>query len=146
MSLTLNPNIEALVGTWLRDHPDVSVLGARVAGKTPDTTTAPWVRVTLIAAIDSESSSIEYLIAYVLQLDCYAGKLAQDNHNGQAEARTLKATVRAVLKDMQGRNIGGAIVTDVRFDGDARLPDDAMEPARERYVLTAMVRAHGVPA
>lgn len=144
MTLTVIPNIEALVGTWLREHPDVSVLGTRVAGKTPDTTTAPWVRVTLLAAVDS--TSVEYLIAYTLQLDCYAGKLAQDAHTGQAEAQRLKSSVRAVLKDMQGRDIGGAIVTEVRFDGDARLPDDAMEPVRERYVLTAMVRAHAIQA
>lgn len=144
MSLSLAPNVEALIGTWLREHPDVSTLGARVAGTTPATTTAPWVRVTLLDARDSDASSIEYFVQYMLQLDCYAGKAAQDAHAGQAEAWQLKATVRAALKDMQGRSYPGAIVTEVRFNGDARLPDTSMEPARERYVLTVMIRAHGL--
>lgn len=146
MTLILAPNIEALVGTWLREHPEVSVLGARVAGATPATTTAPWVRVTLLGARDSRDSSIEWFVDYILQLDCYAGKAAQDSHNGQAEAWQLKATVRAALKDMQGRSFTDAVVTDVTFSGDARLPDTAMEPARERYVLTVTVSAHGLQA
>lgn len=146
MSIAVIPDCEALAGGWLREHPDIAAMGARVAGSTPRSMTAPWVRVTQLVATDSASSGIEHLIDYTLQLECYAGEAAQSAFTGQAEASLLSRRVRAVLKGMEGVQADGVVVTRVAFSGDARLPDTALEPARERYVLTAEVMLHAVPA
>lgn len=142
MSIAIAPNIEALVGGWLREHEAIAALGARVAGKTPDKMMAPWIRVTLLTQDDDPRSAREYLFTNLLQLDCYAGKTAMDAHDGQMEAWTLKANARAVLKTMQGEAADGVVVTRVRFTGDGRFPDTTMEPARERYILTVEITAH----
>lgn len=141
-ALPILPNVEAIIGKHLREHPDVAALGVNVAGETPKKTTKPWVRVTLLNAADSPASGIEWLINSWLQLDCYAGKQATDDFDGQAEAHLVKATCRAVLKAMEGRTIDGIVITEVQFVGDRRLPDTEMEPARERYILMVTVRAH----
>ncbi len=62
------------------------------------------------------------------------------------QAWQVKATSRAVLKLRQGTAADGVVVTRVRFVGDTRLPDTSMEPARERYALTAEVMFHALPA
>jgi hypothetical protein len=146
VTLAVLPNIEAIVGSILRTHSDIAALGANVAGRTPATTTGPWIRVTLMAATDSTSSQIERLVQYVIQLECFAGKAATDSFVGQAEAWGLKAATRAVLKSIEGTITGGAVITEVTFLGDSRIPDTTMEPARERYILLVAIRAHGVSA
>lgn len=146
MTLTLAPNIEALIGGWLRTDSAITALGAHVGGRTPDSAMRPWIRVTLLAARSHPTISREHLIEYVVQLDCFAGKTATDDHVGQTEAWTLKASARAILASVEGQALDGIVVTQVRFDGDARLPDTTMEPVRERYVLTVTVRAHAVSA
>ncbi len=140
------PLAEALVGDWLREHPDVVALDANVASKTPRSTVKPWVRVTQLDAADSPRGQHEHLIEYLLQLDCYAGKQATDDHIGPMQAASLAGAVRAVLKAQQGQQRDGVVVTSVRFVGHARLPDEAMEPARERVVLTVAVMMHALPA
>jgi hypothetical protein len=144
MTLTVLPNIEAIVGTVLRTHPDIAALGVNVAGRTPATTTGPWIRVTLIATLDSATSQIEHLVQYVVQVECFAGKTATDSFTGQAEAWNLKAAARAVLKSTEGTTVAGAVITQVTFSGDSRIPDTSMEPARERYILVVEIRAHAV--
>lgn len=146
MTLTLAPNIEALVGKWLREHPNIVTLGATVSGGTPSTLMAPWVRVTLLAANDNATAKREYLIDHMLQLDCYAGKTASDAHTGQAEAFMVKQTARAILTSYTGQLRDGVVITDVRVIGDARVPDTAMEPARERYIMTIGIVCHAVSA
>lgn len=142
----MSVNIEALVGEWLREHPDVQTLGAHVGGRTPDNAMRPWVRVTLLAATDHPRVHREYLLEYTLQIECYAGKTATDDHAGQAEAWALRTAARQILHSVEGQALDGVVVTQVRFSGDARLPDTTMEPARERYVLTVAIRAHALPA
>lgn len=144
MSLTTIPNIEALLATWLGDHAEIVALDARVAGTLPKTEsmTRPWVRVTLLDPQDSSRSSIEYLMNYMVQLDCYAGATAMRTHVGQQEAWDLVSTVRAILKDRRGMAGNGVVVTDVRFPGMSRIPDTDFDPARERYILTAEIMVH----
>lgn len=140
MSLALIPDCERLIGSWLRDHPDIEALQAKVAGTVPSDTKLPFVRVTQLddRAVDEIS---DRLIEYMVQLDCYAGSTAQLNHQGQAEASTLSRTVRAALLDMVGVR-DGATVTGVRFVSNPRVPDAAFEPARERFIRTVIVWAH----
>lgn len=140
------PDVEALVGGWLTASPLITGMDARVAARTPDSMTRPWVRVTLLTAEDDPASQVEYLVDYGLQLDCYAGSTSMAAYTGRAEAGLLARRVRAVLKAQQGVSADGVVVTRVRFPGFARLPDTAYEPARERYVITVEVLAHALPA
>lgn len=136
------PDAEEIVGAYLRDHPEVEELGARVAGKTPSSQTAPWVRLFLLDA-PTRSGTVDHLIEFFLQLDCYAGQEAQTAHRAQAEASLLARTVRAALKDMPEAALD-AVVTGVEVNGFRRDPDsDGFEPARERFIVTALVWMHG---
>jgi hypothetical protein len=141
VALTLTPDAELIVGTFLRDHPAIEALNARVAGSVPSNTSRPWVRIHQLddPAVDETS---DHLIEYMLQLDCYAGSAAMDAHSGQAEASALSRTVRAVLKEMQGQTIDGAVVSGIRFVSNPRIPDEAFEPARERFARTVIVWMH----
>lgn len=143
MALQTLPDVEALVGGWLTAHPDITALNARIAARTPDSMTRPWVRVTLLAG-DDVVGGREYLTDFTLQLDCYAGETAMSAHAGRQEAWRLVSAARAVLKGVEGSQRDGVVVTRVAFPGHARLPDTAYEPARERYVLTVDVMLHAV--
>lgn len=144
MSIVVLPDIEALVGTWLRDHPDLQSLNVRVAGATPSSMTGPWIRVTKLGSPDVGASQSRYLIDHTLQLDCYAGSTAMQAFAGQARASLVARRARAILEAKQGQQIDGVVVTRVRCVGDPRLPDTTFEPAMERYVLTMDVMAHAV--
>jgi hypothetical protein len=142
VSIQIIPDAEALIGAWLREHADLEALGARVAGRTPNSTTMPWIRVTQLDATPITRARTEHVIDYMIQLDCYAGKQATDDFTGQAEASTLARTARAVLKALEGTVADGVTVSRVRFTTHLRAPDMDMEPARERYVLTAEILMH----
>lgn len=145
MSIPVLPDIEALAGAWLRDHPDLLSLNVRVAGSTPSSMTGPWIRVTLLTDPDVGTSQAEHLIDYTLQLDCYAGSVAMQAFAGQARASLVSRRARAILKARQGVQDDGVVVTSVRSTR-SRLPDTTFEPAMERYVLTVDLMAHAVPA
>lgn len=142
MTLAVIPDAEALVGAWLRDHDDLTALGARVAGRTPNTTTMPWIRVTQLDATPIARSGLEHVIDYMVQLDCYAGADAMADFAGQAEASIVARTARAVLKDLEGTTADGVVVTRVAFTTHLRAPDADMEPARERVILTCLLMMH----
>jgi len=148
MSLPVIPDVEVLAGAWLREHPDIQAFDARVAGRTPSPAAQrkPWIRLTQFDANDDEVASIEHLIDYLLQLDCYAGEDAMKAHTGQAEASALARAARAVLKAQQGRARDGVVISKVTFQGMPRIPDADFEPARERVILTATIRLHALPA
>jgi hypothetical protein len=133
------PDGEALVIGWLDGHDDVQALDAQIVSQTPDEDdrAQPWVRVTQLDATPEANSRPEHLIEFMLQFDCYTGAT-----NLQEDASTLNRTVRAALKDLEGRTVDGAVVTCVRVTSNFRLPDTDLEAARERYVLTADVYAH----
>jgi hypothetical protein len=141
--ITTLPDVEALVGGWLTSHPDIAAMNARVAARTPDLMTRPWVQITLLVA-DDVVRGLDHLVDFTLQLDCYAGETAQAAFTGRLEAWLLASRVRAVLRSKEGTQGGGVVVTRVAVPGHARLPDTAYEPARERYVLTVDVMLHAV--
>ena len=117
-------------------------LDARVAPRTPDSTSKPWIRVTVIDDGDSTVGH-DHLIEYMVQLDCYAGNTAMAAHTAQAEASLLYRTARAVLKAKEGMQVDSVVVTSVECRG-TRVPDTSAEPARERFIATATVMAHAV--
>jgi len=127
------PDAEAIVASYLREE-----IGERVVGKTPSDISTPWVRITQLDAVNESSSRPERLVDFILQLDCFAGN---EIEGAQEEASDLARAVRAALAGMEGPQDGG-VVTGVRFAGMPRVPDDSIEPARERYALTAHVYMH----
>ena len=134
------PDIEQLVGDWLRTDPTITALVAgRVVGRTPDDTTDAWARVTLIDDRQVAGSSVLHLVDALIQIDCYAGDL--DRGHAKEEARDLAAAVRARLHDMPGVH-GAAVVTDVSNLALRPSPDPDLTPARERYIVTANLFAH----
>lgn len=137
MALPVILDGEALVGGWLREHPDVMALDARVAGRTPDAMTAPWVRVTQLDARALERSGMDHWIDYTIQLDCYAGSDAMRAFDGQATANLLGATTRAVLKATEGTTTDDAVIARVAFSTHMRAPDTTTEPAMERVIIVA---------
>jgi hypothetical protein len=139
MTVLTIPDAEQIVGKLLREHPDVMAINARVASRLPTSFKTPWVRVTQLDAINVTNGPVEYLIEFFLQFDCYAG---EGNQNPQLEASSLSRIVRAVLHGMPQADIQDVVVTQVIFTSHARIPDESMEPARERYVLDAEVRLH----
>jgi hypothetical protein len=138
-ALALIPDAPAILGVRLREHPAVIELGARVAGQIPKSFTKPWVKVTQLDALNVTGGQPEHLISFLIQFDCYAGSEA---NNAQAQASLLGRTIRAVLHDLTEQDIDGVVITSVGFTSDARIPDEAFEPARERVVLDADVRMH----
>jgi len=133
--MALIPDGERLVSRYLREHAAIDALGARVVGKTPDSTSTSWVRVTQLDAGQGPSPS-DRLVPFYFQFDCYAGA-----EGGQPEANTLGRTIRAALTEMSGTYADGT-VSGAKINGDGRIPDGDFEPARERRVLTATVWAH----
>lgn len=137
MTLTLIPDLEASAGTWLRDHPAIVTLDARVSGAIPKSFTRPWVKIVQLQATPEPNTTVEHLIVYLLQLDCYAGDTP---NTGQAQANLLARTVRAALHEWSGNT--DLTVTAVRTTGDARIPDETFDPWRERRILTVQIWAH----
>lgn len=130
----LSPYIEKIVSDFLRSHDTIEALGARVVGKTPESTDTPWVRVTQLGGLDEDVAG--HFVSYLIQLDCYAGA-----DGGQPEANLLQRTVRAALTEIAGVH-GDAVVSGARVVNAARVPDDDFEEARERFILTVETWAH----
>lgn len=141
--LPLLPDMETLLTGWLRNHADIATLDARVATSTPSKMTRPWIRVTKIDANDDERSLLEQLVAYTFQIDSYSGSNAMAVSAGSMTAWRLSATARAVLHAMKGTVANGVTISQVRFTTDRSIPDEAFEPAMERYVLVVEIKAHG---
>lgn len=140
----MTPDVEQLVGDWLRASLGImAIVGTRVVGRTPQDTTEPWVRVSLLDDRPAGNSRGLHLINALVQIDCYAG--ATERGYAQEDAFDLARLVRGRLNDMPGTH-GADVVTTVREPGIARMPDTDLAPARERYVVTATVYAHGTGA
>lgn len=125
------PDAELITTEYLKAQ-----TGHRVVGETPRNIEDPWVRLTQLDAGNESQSQPDHLIDFLLQLDCYAGV-----GGGQTEAHLIAGDIRAALHGMPGVR-GGATVTCVRFAGMPRIPDTALEPPRQRFILTAHVYMH----
>lgn len=137
MTLALSPDVEKVVSRFIREHPDIIALGARVNAHPPsDTSSSAWV---LVTQLDGPSNlAPEHLVGAYLQFDVYATE-----EGGQPEVNLLARTLRAVLSVMKYSAHDGAVVTGVEINGDARIPDTDFEPARDRRAITATVWIHG---
>jgi hypothetical protein len=131
------PDVEAIASSYLRQHAAVKALGAKVVGETPSDKSKPWVRVTQLDDPAVEDHHSDYLIDWMGQFDCYAGATG-----GQSEASLLTRTVRQALKEMADVNLEGIVVSRTRFLSCPRLLDTDIEPARQRFALTATLTLH----
>lgn len=133
--MTLIPNGEKVVADFLREHSAISALCTRVVSKAPEDRDTAWIKYTQFNATKEPKSRPERLVSFLLQLDCYAGKTG-----GQPEASLLARTVRAALvDDMQDSTLDDAVIGRVVIVSMPRIPDTAMDPARERFVITVNV-------
>lgn len=130
------PDPEAVLTAYLEDY--AAEVGATVVDQTPDDTTDPWVRLTLLDA--PADGIVDHLVPAFVQLDCYAGTTGEDGHE---QASLLARTIRAALVTIAAGVHEGAVVTGARIDGFRRDPDDTVdEPARERFQISATVWMH----
>lgn len=135
------PDAEKIVGDYLRTDPAVVALGAKVAGQMADSR-GPWVKITQLDDTAVNGSRTDYLIEFMLQLDCYAGRDATAAEVGHREASLLSRTVRQALREMPDAQLNDAVVTGVEFVSNPRIPDTDFEPARERYARTVLIWMH----
>lgn len=133
---TASPDIEALVATYLLAHEDVEELvGDRIGGRHPRSTSTPWIKVTQYS--DISLTRTLHVTQTDIQIECYGG---DDVDEAQGEASLLARTVRAALNDMPDAEHEGAVVTRVTFFGPRRIPDTDF--GRERFILDASVTSH----
>lgn len=132
---------EKVISRYLRGRleadEDAGIAATRVVGKTPSDLAAAWVRITELDAPQDPSSQFDHLVAFYLQLDCYASATG-----GQPQAKLLARTVRAALLDAPAASHTDCVVTSARVNGFSRVPDTGIEPARERVIITATIHAH----
>lgn len=131
-ALRLLPDIEAFLVAYLSSR----LPNTHVGTKQPSTTAAPWIRITLLDPRDISGTNIDYLIDYLVQLDCYAG-----SQGSTVVASGLVRTARAHLLAMEGKH-DDLVVSKVEFTGMRPQPDTSEEPAMERYILDASITAH----
>lgn len=134
------PSGQKIVSDYLREHPKLVELDARVVTKTPDEgkRDLPWVRITQLDAPD-RTPPVDHLTEYYFQLDCYAGA-----EGGMPEADLLTRSVRAALAELNGANYSdqGAVITGTRTNAGRGGRDDDLKPAREFFLSTALVWMH----
>jgi hypothetical protein len=131
-----------IVRSYALGQPVIEDLEARVVGKTPETMTKPWVRITLLDPQNATGiNRVEHLISYYLQLDCYAGA-----KGGEPEAFKLAQGVRAALVEgLPEADLEGAVVTDVAALSMPHVPDDDFKPPRDRFILDVEIHMHPRP-
>lgn len=132
------PYMQRIVSDYLRSHPTVSAVTNRIVSEVPDKTETPWVMVRQLDALNASQISVEHLINFLFQFDCYVGE-----EEGTPQAFSLGHKVRDALKEMQGTTQGGAVITGVEITGDRPLPDTDLKPARWRKVIDVTIWAHG---
>jgi hypothetical protein len=137
VTAALIPDAEVILGRYLREHPAVKALNARVVTKPPSETQLPWVRVVQHDALAVGGSRSERLIEWFGTFDCFAGQSGDEDL-----ASRLVRTVRAALNELHDVAPVGAVVNGVSFISCPRQEDDSFEPAMARYPLSAIVWLH----
>lgn len=135
MTVTLLPDIEALVSEFLRAQAEiVALVGARVYTALPNTPTWPLVKLVRItgAPVLSRPRVID---APVVQFDAYGGSKKQ--------AHDLIETVCAVIAErIEGVHVDYGVVCGVMFGPVSWQPDPSYTPARSRYIADATFTIH----
>lgn len=133
------PDIQRVVADFLRDH------GYRAVTKPPSSTQAAWVRVHEIAAPQAGGSTVDEIVTFEVQIDCYAGADAPNETHGQPEANDAARSVRELLlQQLVDDTTNGAQVSAVRISNQFPMADEAFKPARDRWILQASITARSL--
>ena len=134
------PDPEMLLASYLRSRDQVTEITDRIGTRTPPSTDLPWIRILTLDATPAPTSRALHLAPALLQVDCYAGS---QRDGAQAQASLLARTVQQVIHEMPASEHDGAVITSARASF-RRLPDPDLEPARERYIVEAILVMHPV--
>lgn len=134
MVVTLLPNVEAMVSTFLQAQPEMTALvGARTYTAIPGEPVYPLVRVTQFDDVKVTQRPL-WVARFSVQIEGFGGS--------KIEAWRACATAQAVLAErFLGAQTGG-VVCDVGFGSMRDLPDSTFTPAKPRFLTTAYVTAH----
>lgn len=136
----MTPDIEKITGVYLRADSSIAALvGDRVGGKHPRSIADPWIKLVQIGDATVGNLPV-HLVATNIQFDCYGG---DDENLAHEQASELARTLRASLENMPAATHTGAIISDVKFGPLSRVPDNGLDPARERFILSATIYVHG---
>jgi hypothetical protein len=136
------PNGQRVISDYLRGHADVEAVVSRVVAKPPDEgqRSIAWVMFTLLSAPQVENYPPDWLVEFYFQLDVYAGATG-----GLPEIWSIATAVRRAIVQMPENGVEDAVCTRTKIYGFNPQPDTDMEPARERFVMTASAWLHPLP-
>lgn len=136
MTVTLAPDAEALLSTFLRSRFElVALVDSRVYTSIPSNPTFPLVRVTRIGGIPVFSRPLRLDVATV-QVDVWGGP--------KATAWQIAETCRAVIAEIDRADHDAAAITAAQFGPFSYLPDDTYSPARPRFTFDVDLYLHTV--
>lgn len=127
------PDAEAVANAYLAEVLDID----RIVTSTPNNLAAPWVRTTLINGPKEAKSTPAHLMIFHLQFDCYAGEGRNKRAEASNLARGLWDALEGIAGVRSGVTVNGAQLIDIK-----PLPDDSIEPSRERFIVEANVFMH----
>lgn len=138
-ALSLLPDFEAIVASYLLEYPDITGITTRIGTRTPPNTDQPWVRIRQLAEQPDRTSPALHNTEAYMQFDCYG---SNDRSSAHQEAVVLARVVQAALHVLPQVTDVDCVVSRVYFGSLSHVPDADFEPARERYILTAYIHAH----
>ena len=137
MVLRLLPNVEGLVTSFLRNHPDViAQVGDRVVTTIPKNPTWPLIRVHQYDDQPAGQTPLHH-VATFLQVDGFGGSKVQ-------AWRAAETCRMALSRQLRGVHAEG-VVTGCDVRGLADDPDDDYTPAKPRFRFDCVVYAHPLP-
>lgn len=134
MTVTLSPNVEALVSAFLRSRSEMTALIAqRVYTALPADVVYPAVRVTQLDDIPVTTRPL-HLVSALVQVEAWGGS--------KSEAWNAAATARALLDELvEGVHTQG-VVTGTRVGSLRDEPDITFTPAKPRWLFTCELFCH----
>lgn len=136
-SVTLLPNVEALVSAFLSDQAEVTALVEdRVYTALLKGVEFPCIRVTQFAD-EKVTQRPLWVVTAQLQIDGFGGTKSQ----AWAAANTAQGVMAARLEGVHD----DGVVTHVTFGPMSDVPDRDYEPNRPHFEFVAFVTAHPLP-
>lgn len=134
MTVTLLPNVEAIVSKFLAAQPEVTaLLSTRIYTALPKDVGYPAARVTQFDDLKITQRPL-WVARGSLQIEVWGGTKAQ--------AYTAAATAQAVIAErIEGVHADG-VVTGVTFGAMRDFPDDTFSPAKPRWIFTVFPTVH----
>lgn len=134
MPVTLLPQLEALVSTFLQTDADmVPLINGRCWTILPDIKEYPIMRVRQFDDIHITQRPL-WLVTAVLQIEAWA----DTDYAAWEAASTAMGVLAARLEGVHSRGV----VTGVRFGGMRNAPDPEFKKAKPRRIFTAQVTGH----